>query len=227
MPQPFPAHKLQPYLEQIRQANPSQQAIAFYPNNWNIPILDTHFQTLLRTIPQLTSGCITRQWVEQIGNFASQNLIPWDGFFLAVMIWGYGTVGYGPWRTQQMFQTANFANIFASIRNQIQNNNVKEAYNLALIDRCGPPFFTKLFYFLGRVFNSQPLPVILDSRVAASLLKCNGNDFNGVAYFKQKAATRFSLGYMEYVSDVNLWGQANNFSPDQLEIFLFSPPVDF
>jgi hypothetical protein len=98
---------------------------------------------------------------------------------------------------------------------------------VARINRCGPPFFTKLFYFLGIVFGSDPKPLILDSRVAESLLKCNGHGFIAEGYFRQKAAARFVCGYNDYVKDINSWSAANHFNPDQLEMFLFCPPVGF
>jgi hypothetical protein len=227
MPQAFPSNKLQPYLGQIRIKVPASQAILFCANNWNTQTLSKNFQQLLKAIPALSNGCITRQDVVQIGLLANQGKISWDAFFLAVMIWGFGTVGYGPWRTQKMFQTANFQTIYSDIRTHIQHGNILKAYKSAKISYCGPPFFTKLFYFLGKVFKSSPLPVILDSRVSGSLVKCNWNNFDGSIYFKNKGASRFGNGYLNYVTDVNQWSQANGFAVDQLEFFLFCPPIGF
>jgi hypothetical protein len=176
----FPAHKLKPYLPLIRGLTPASQTIPFCPNNWNTPLLRAHLNPLLASIPQLASGTITRQQVQAAGHLAVRGTLPWDGFFLAVMIWGYGTVGYGPWRTEKMFQTPNVANIFTNIRNHISNNQISAAYAVdavARINRCGPPFFTKLFYFLGIGFGSSPKPLILDKRVAESLVKCYGHGF--------------------------------------------------
>jgi hypothetical protein len=227
MPQAFPSYKLQPYLGQIRKQAPASQTILFCANNWNTQALSPYLRQLLLAIPALSNGCITRQDVVQIGLLANQGKISWDAFFLAVMIWGFGTVGYGPWRTQQMFQTANFKTIYSDIRTHIQNRNVSKAYESAKISYCGPPFFTKLFYFLGKVFNSNPLPIILDSRVSASLVKCNRDDFDGSIYFKNKGASPFSNGYLNYITDVNQWSKLNGFAADQLELFLFCPPIEF
>jgi hypothetical protein len=223
----FPAHKLHPYLPQIRGLVPALQTIRFCPNDWNARILAIHWNPLLIAMPQLVSGTITRQQVQQAGALAANGQLSWDSFFLAVMIWGYGTVGYGPWRTEQMFNTQNMAKIFANIRGGISQNRISVAYATAQIDYCGPPFFTKLFYFLGIIFGSNPVPLILDSRVAKSLLKCNGHQFNASNYFRQNGASRCVLGYVDYVTDLNNWSAANNFNPDQLEMFLFCPPVGF
>lgn len=226
MSQPFP-NKLKPQLDYIRGMDPAKQAIPFCPNEWNRRTLQPHLRQLFNAIPKLKNGTVTRRQVQYAGNFAHDGRLHWNDFFVVVMIWGYGNDGYGPWRTEHMLQTRDFARIYRKIREHISNNKIEEAYNAPHIDYCGPAFLTKLLYFLGLIFNSDPLPIILDSRVSKSLHKCNDEHFDGNRYFRQNGAARSAGRYVECVNDINQWGQANKFIPDQLEVFLFCPPLDF
>ena len=65
------------------------------------------------------------------------------------MLWGYGTVGYGPWRTQRMFATPDSGDMLQRAFGLIAENRIEEAYSGFRLDRCGPSFFTKFFYFAG------------------------------------------------------------------------------
>lgn len=227
MPLPFPSY-LAPHLANIKARTPATQSIAFCPSNWNSSALSTHWASLYKHAPHLAGGMISRTDVKNIGVLANKGVLLWDTFFFAVMIWGFGMTGYGPWRTEQMFKSKGFAKQFTDIRDAIAKGKIIEAYKAAKIDQCGPAFFTKVFYFLGLVFGRTPLPLILDSRVCASLLKCTDPTFKPVAtYFKPNASVRHPTGYDEFCNDLNSWATANGFLPDQLEIFLFCPPVGF
>lgn len=227
MSQPFPYQPLGPYLPEIRRLRPARQAIPFCPNHWNTPTLRPHLRPLLNAFPELTAGIVTRRQVHRAGVLAVNGQLPWNSFFLACMVWGYGTVGYGPYRTERMFLTPGRVAILTRIRNAVRRGDLPTAYREAHIDYCGPPFFTKFFYFLGLAFESRPRPLILDSRVSNSLSRCGGDRFDARVYFRQKGAARFPIGYCDYVADLNRWGRENNFEPDQLELFLFCPPVGF
>lgn len=227
MPQPFPAHKLGPYLPQIRRLQPANQEIVFCPSNWNSLALRPYLRHLLQVAPELAKGKITRGQVRQVGVIALRGDVAFATFFLASMIWGYGMVGYGRFRTEKMFSTKKRETILTAVRDAISRGDILSAYSEANLSYCGPAFFTKLFYFLGLVFKSNPLPLILDSRVSANLLKCNGNGFEARNYFRQRGAGRFATGYLDYVMDTNQWARDHNFKPDQLELFLFCPPLNF
>ena len=47
-------------------------------------------------------------------------------------------------------------------------------------------------------------------------------DRKGQVYFQRSA-----VGYCSYVRDMNDWAANGGFAPDQLEMFLFNPPVHF
>jgi len=228
MVQPFPAHKLGPYLEQIALTQPLVQRITFCPNDWNTLPLQPALSQLQNSTEIIANGYITRGDVTKVGNLAVSERLGWDAFFVSVMIWGFGTVGYGRWRTEQMMATQDFNNIFNNIRTNILLGAIAQAYGAPRINRCGPPFLTKILYFLGKVFcTTNPLPLILDSRVVASLTKCNGNGFAATNYYRTNASGRYLQGYIDYCNDLHSWSQEHNFRPDQLELFLFCPPVGF
>lgn len=217
-----------PHLGNIKARTPATQSIAFCPSNWSSSSLSTHWSSLHKHAPHLAHGMISRTDVKDLGILANSGVLPWDTFFFAVMIWGFGMTGYGPWRTEQMFKSKDFARRFTDIREAIKHGRITDAYKAAKIDYCGPAFFTKAFYFLGRVFGQKPLPLILDSRVCANLQKCADSKFKPVpSYFKANPSLRHPAGYNEFCNDVDSWAAANGFLPDQLEIFLFCPPVGF
>jgi hypothetical protein len=105
------------------------------------------------------------------------------------------------------------------IAEHICKGNLPEAYDQVDICRCGPAFFTKFFYFVGLTYKVQPLPLILDARVAASLTKCSSPSFDPKARYG--IGKPDAPGYIAYVCDMNAWASHGGFAPDQLEMFLF------
>lgn len=98
-----------------------------------------------------------------------------DAAFVTVMAWGYGGVGYGPYRTRTMLAgTPRAGERLTRVARTLHGVGALAAYGaLARLDECGlaglgPAFGTKYLYFC------QPLPaattaLILDSLVAAWL----------------------------------------------------------
>jgi hypothetical protein len=233
MPQQLPP-KLQAYLSNIQGLRPLEQAIPFSPQQWQE---HSHTLSALKSaFPEIfIQNKITRAVLMDAGQLASDGKISWDDFFVAVMMWGFGTTGYGPWRTGKMLMTPNFGRIFATIRQHLKVGDIKAAHQGVRIEWLGAPFFTKLFYFLGWVFELEPFPLILDARVARNLIKCNAPMFKAQEYFSysQNCKTkqynfRWSAdGYINYCEDLNEWAAQYQCLPDMIEMFLFDPPNGF
>lgn len=226
--------KLVPFLPHIRNLYPLNQTIQFNPNDWqdHAAIL----KELAAAYPnEIGKNLTTRAVVMDAGDRANDGQLSWDAFFVAVMLFGFGKTGYGSWRTTQMLKTPDFNGVFSKIRQHLKAGKIKDAYNAAVIDECGPAFFTKLFYFLGWTFKMQPFPLILDARVAGNLVKCNDSNFNSRNYFnyslnkKGKVVPRWSAnGYVEYCNDLDAWTtQHDCHTADKIEMFLFDPPSGF
>lgn len=99
--------------------------------------------------------------------------------FLASMIWGYGLVGYGPYRTERVLTRDSTARDEEAIAQLVEIANIAQSTGgVAAFDHVatrrregtnylkylGPAFGTKLLYFLTKASNVQTTPV-LDSVV--------------------------------------------------------------
>ncbi len=99
----------------------------------------------------------------------------------AVLMWGYGPIGYGPWRTARSLEGdadgVRLARALDPLRAAAPGEEVLATAYRRLRDpresrlpRLGPAFFTKLLYFAGyRRGAGGPQPLILDSVVARRL----------------------------------------------------------
>lgn len=86
--------------------------------------------------------------------------------FATVMIWGYGVVGYGSYRTKKMFGSADFLPKIEESYRLSRSGNFLDAYKYLSknkIESLGPAFGTKWISFSSP--SSSPAP-IYDSFVA-------------------------------------------------------------
>lgn len=70
--------------------------------------------------------------------------------FLAIMIWGYGDLGYGSYRVKKMFSSENVESKISHVFEICQSGNSLEAYEFLSknrITQLGPAFGTKLISF--------------------------------------------------------------------------------
>jgi hypothetical protein len=148
-------------------------------------------------------------------------------FYIAAMVWGYGVVGYGPWRTLHGLNQGNLTQHLARIFNYITNDELENAYHIVKINYCGPAFFTKLFYFFGRD-QVENYPLILDSVIANRLeeqLRLNPMDyarFSRNRHGQISAIRKYQKGYIQYVNDMHEWANELQCNADQIELFLFN-----
>jgi hypothetical protein len=226
-PQEIPARLLK-HKQTISNLKPLTQEIEITAHDWEkiLPEQASHLRAIL---PRFEDGIITRGDVLAIGQMANYGRLDVTDLFAAAMIWGFGTVGYGRWRVKQMFtvrgrdgrRVDTLKTHLERITEHLHKGRLLEAYEQVDICRCGPAFFTKYFYFVGLACKVQPLPLILDALVANSLKQFSSLYFNPIARYGL-GKSRSSLGYIAYVCDMNAWALDGGFSPDQLEMFLFS-----
>lgn len=148
-------------------------------------------------------------------------------FFIAAVMWGYGSNGYGAWRARKMLRDAKIRQALPRAWRQIRSGDMEVARKEFVVSWCGPSFYTKFFYFIGRANNIKPMPLILDSRVidtldrkapkvAKKIAYCKRDEYGVLADFRIKRA-----GYSTYVNTLNDWAAQMKVKPDQLEMFLF------
>jgi hypothetical protein len=163
--------------------------------------------------------------------------------FLASMIWGFGgdredTIdNRGPWRTQQITRNANpdFNEILKYASDVMLEGRIGEAYDLfKKVKWCGPAFFTKYLYFLGRGADKCRYPLILDTKVAKWLETLLGKDklrqFVRVERNKKQEISSVLRGvgeeYEKYLDLMREWARKLGCAPDDIECFLYSTRLD-
>ena len=94
---------------------------------------------------------------------------------------------------------------------------------------------SKFFYAVGLGINLDPLPLVLDSRVAKALLtlskECELKVTDLIRYSINKKGDitlqKYPEGYVTYVQLMNLWSKELDCQADAIELFLFDPPKEF
>jgi len=229
----MPPERLLFFEEQLHGINPDIQQIPYNILTWN-----GYFQGDLdfAEITQRFPDGITRGNIKDLSIGAINDHTQFRKFFLATMIWGYGTSGFGAFRTSQMLNDALAPQMIQMAVEGVIAGQILNVYEQFGLRFCGPAFFTKFFYFIGLGGNLNPLPLIFDSRVAqhfrvlANDEGLNFADFARVQENKQGrivSLSRYPEGYVCYVNLMNQWAHELNCRPDSIELFLFDPPEAF
>src|SRR6266481_2234578 len=123
-----PPRKLMRLLEWLQNATLSHQpAQMFYADNW----LETIPLDELKLLLQQHPTALRRFDIVPLAREASETETPSSirKLFLATMLWGYGTVGYGPWRMAHI--TSNLEQLdrvlFNALR-AIKHGSVRTAF---------------------------------------------------------------------------------------------------
>jgi hypothetical protein len=101
--------------------------------------------------------------------------------FLTVMIWGYGDIGYGPYRVNRMLESSEFETKISKSYEIAQSGTPLLAYDYLSKNRIqllGPSFGTKWISFATPKNNPAP---IYDSFIAKWIDIFASDEFNGVS----------------------------------------------
>ncbi len=148
--------------------------------------------------------------------------------FLASMIWGHESGeggrrdGRGPWKVRQMISDETDARQVLASLDVSSRSAIAASYSAltGAFKRCGPNFFTKHMYFVGKALALKHYPVIFDNRVASGICQVAG--LKGQAARMISVSTSRSLaGYMTYLDFVHRESDRLGCQPDQIELFLF------
>lgn len=203
---------------------PDDHQVSYNANTWRKWFAeDKDFNDLIQEYPQV----ISRSEIANLANPVSAKNESARKVFLATMLWGYGIVGYGAYRTSIMLSDKNSRNIIGESFDLVSTGKYIAAYKIFSLPMCGSAFFTKYFYFVGLGNKTTPLPLILDSVVANSLVEL-GIDISQLAKVTKNSDGKISSvgkyvdGYFEYVEMINSWASEINCRPDSIEKWLFS-----
>lgn len=143
--------------------------------------------------------------------------------FLAVMAWGYGRVGYGPFRVRRLLDaTPNVGTQLQVAARNVTAGRPVDAYaslgdhGLPTLAHLGPAFGTKFLYFCPSTETKRAL--ILDRLVARWLRNNTDLALNEV---------RWSVStYTCYLETMFRWADELTVTPDELEACIFSKQAE-
>jgi hypothetical protein len=138
--------------------------------------------------------------------------------FLAVMVWGYGDRGYGPYRVTQMLNQGNAEEILTHVFEKCQGGDPKGAYDFLRSNRIrilGPSYGSKFITFCTPRDVGAP---IYDSLIAMWIKEFAAKEFLGVTTSSESWNLKTYSRYWDWVKE-----HANEIEcyPDEIELVLF------
>ena len=148
--------------------------------------------------------------------------------FLAAMIWGHEAPANskrdsrGPWKVEKMVNSLKDAPGLLDSLKVDSHDNIRTAYESLkkAVDRCGPNFFSKHLYFLGKATGVKSYPLIFDDRVALGVARLAINDPSCTNLVTIHAKAK-SHAYLAYLDLAHQQAERIKCQPDQIEYFLF------
>ena len=174
---------------------------------------------LLRRLPRL----LDRASVREVCILATQGLASTEQAFLAAMVWGYGSVGYGRHRVREILEgTPRPVERLLTIAQTLKSRGAVAAYHrLADGNDCrlrglGPAFGTKYLYYC-QPDGTQPMALIHDSNIAVWFWRNAGVELPCDAWSRSAYAT--------YLAQMHEWADRLQCRPDDLELLMFQTTV--
>lgn len=191
---------------------PTQPGVAWPRHRW-IDAFPQHTD-LLRALPDRLDRAAVR------GRCAGA---AFDGHsaeeaFITVMAWGYGVVGYGPFRTRRVLGESRAPDRLASVLRTLADTGAAAAYSrLARMDDCrlsglGPAFGTKYLYFCQPA-GQQVVALILDDLVSTWLRR--------EAHLRLGSGMWSERTYRTYLGHMHDWARGLGCASDELEYCIF------
>lgn len=138
--------------------------------------------------------------------------------FLAVMIWGYGDRGYGPYRVTQMLSQSHAEDVLEEVYEICLAGDPKEAYKFLSEHRIrilGPSYSSKFITFCTPREIGAP---IYDSYIALWVNAFASQDFVGLSTSPEIWSPR---RYAHYLDWVKKHAEELDSFPDDIELVLF------
>jgi hypothetical protein len=155
--------------------------------------------------------------------------VPPETKFVAAMIWGNEAPdgsrrdARGPWKLSRMFADTGMAEQAIRSVSILSRADIVKSYNSLnkSLHRCGPNFFTKHFYFLGKASGLAAYPLIFDDRVARGIVKI-GVGTSWIFGLIQVSAQTSADAYLRYLDFVHGEAKKIGCEPDKVEYYLFT-----
>ena len=138
--------------------------------------------------------------------------------FLAVMVWGYGDRGYGPYRVTQMMEQHHAVEVLSEAFELCQRGDAKGAYEFLSKNRIrilGPSYGSKFMTFCIPRDIGAP---IYDSLIAMWVKEFAAKEFLGVTTSSESWNLKTYSRYWDWVKE---HADALKCYPDEIELVLF------
>lgn len=202
--------------ELVRGHDVLDQAISWNLETWTNSIPAEHHKFL----DELSSDCksdeqgrpaITRHQVFELRDNDPRQL------FLAAMIWGYGTTGYGASRVAKIIRkNANTLNDYLKGQVQAARSRPEESWssfrNEHRLKWFGPAFASKFAYFVAfESSDSELRPLIVDINTSWVMWDL----------VKLQRTVELKSTYVQYVDMAHRWAEEQGWRADEVEWALF------
>jgi hypothetical protein len=205
--------RLRALVDEWRSAgSPEQDGIPWPQQRWaaRFPVHAESFEAL----PARLDRTVVRRACQD----AAASPVAAERAFLAVMAWGHGKVGYGPYRVWRVLEATRDAGpVLQSAAGELASGGPVRAYvrlgdrGAARLPGLGPAFGTKFLYFCSPPGNCPAL--ILDRLVARWLSQHADLRLNQIPW---SAST-----YLRYLTAMSGWADEMALPADELEACIF------
>lgn len=188
------------------EGNPAQSPIGWPMSRWvrNFPL----FREAIQRMPTK----LDRSAGRDVARVATESEDAAVAAFIASMAWGFGAVGYGPYRTQQMLlRTPRGSQLLQSVAVAVRDHGAVAGYG-KLSSECrikglGPAFGTNYIAFC-QPEGQLPTALIHDELVSAWLSRNGRPDLSTTSWVPRV--------YEAYLDQMAAWGHELNETPERL-----------
>ncbi|MFP5021922.1 8-oxoguanine DNA glycosylase OGG fold protein [Pseudonocardia phyllosphaerae] len=195
-------------------ARPEQEPSSWTPRTWRRWLGD---RAVFDRLPERVSrNAVTRQF--EVAAESADDLALVTDAFIAAMVWGYGPVGLGPYRTRRVLDLNPHApGVLAKALDDAHKGDRKAAFEAMAGNKLkylGPAFGTKFLYFASLTAGrDDAVCPVLDSIVAGW--------FRTHTTFAPKIAAWSWPVYRRYLEILDAWSSELGIRSDQVELLIF------
>lgn len=193
-----------------RSGCPRQEGVAWNPSKW-IAAFPAHSESL-RALPARLDRSVIRRAAADAGLGPREAVAA----FVAIMAWGYGVNGYGPFRTTRVLDNPNADERLATSARRLADQGPLAAYRSLAGDlnlpHLGVAFGTKFLYFCPQTATGLQA-LILDRLVSTWLLTHTALNIDPIPWNVS--------AYARYLESMHRWADELGIAPDELEECIF------
>lgn len=211
------------------------------PSSQSIPVskylrcYEVLLRDLNRTLPlKLTStalpATVSRSDLTTLAGCCLQGSCKWVDLFVATMLWGYGeNDDSGPVKLFRALSTPNADQIIDDTAQAVMDARLADAFiEIRKLADIGASYGTKFLYACGTALTTGVRPLVLDRVIAGALQKLYGKerseelfDLGAKDYSYPRGLQRAAKGYVSYCEEIEKIATELDWTPYQLEQFLF------